>query len=281
MSENTISTESTAQTQMYTDADAVDNDGILSGEEMQGEEFFDDEFASEENTLPDEELPQVEYEQESQAENPPQEDTVELTVYGEKIRVPAEEARAAAQKGMAFDFVKQQLAVARNDSRLKVLDDIARIKGVTVSDLVSSMHSEAVTARLAQQYGSIDSAPWQAVSEAVKEIESCREGFAAQDRQAQQLRWKAELREFLDSNPGCTEIPEEVLKMAGQGYRLSHAYSNYRAQLLSQQLDEAQQQIAVLKGEEKARKRGTPSARSSAGQGRETNKFLELMKSTW
>ena len=81
MSENTISTESTAQTQMYTDADAVDNDGILSGEEMQGEEFFEDEFASEQNTLPDEELPQVEYEQESQAENPPQEDTVELTVY--------------------------------------------------------------------------------------------------------------------------------------------------------------------------------------------------------
>ena len=43
----------------------------------------------------------------------PQEEKIKLTVYGEEVEVSFEEAKAAAQKGMAFERVKAQLANAK------------------------------------------------------------------------------------------------------------------------------------------------------------------------
>lgn len=276
MSENTISTQDTSTLQ---DAAEVQEDAVLSAEQEQlCKEVFP---LQETDSIKDSDLPQVEYEQQQTTENPPEEAVVELTVYGQKVAVTQSEARAAAQKGMAFEHVKQQLAQAKNDPRLKALEEVALIKGVTVSQLVDSLHSSAVTDRLVQQYGSIEAAPWQAVNDAVKAVEKHSAQIAAAEKTAQQLHWKSQLREFLENNPGCTDIPQQVLQMAKQGHRLTDAYAAYQNSVLSQQLADTRQELDMFKSQSQAAKRATPSARSTMEQGSETNKFLELMKSTW
>ena len=212
----------------------------------------------------------------------PSADTMELTLYGEKLQVPVRQAVAAAQKGMAFEHIKGQLSAAKNDVRLKMLEDVAAMKGQTMASFVGDIQRKALADEITAKYGSFENAPTQVLEQAVRKIEQSRISLENGEIQAEQHRIRGQLMEFLEHNPGCREIPPEVVELVKKGENLSLAYSRFYAQKLLQELTEAKRELEILKNDEKARKASTPSARNiGAVNENKENEFLKLMKSTW
>ena len=218
--------------------------------------------------------------EESGADQP--EMMLELNVYGNKMQVPVSRAVAAAQKGIAFEHIKAQLADAKNDVRLKTLETLAAQSGKTVSALVLDMHTDAVTNDLVARYGSIADVPYDEVAKAVMSIENCRAQLQQGDVLAQKNSWRTQLAEFVENNPGCTDIPPDVIEAAKQGENISRAYSRLYDSRLTEELNEAKREIDILKSQQKSEKTSTPSAAGTASAGKtKENEFLKIMKSTW
>lgn len=212
----------------------------------------------------------------------PSADTMELTLYGEKLQVPVHQAVAAAQKGMAFEHIKGQLSAAKNDVRLKMLEDVAAMKGQTMASFVGDIQRKALADEITAKYGSFENAPTQVLEQAVRKIEQSRISLENGEIQAEQHRIRGQLMEFLENNPGCREIPSEVVELVKKGENLSLAYSRFNEQKLSKELTEAKRELEILKNDERSRKTSTPSARNiGAVNENKENEFLKLMKSTW
>ena len=167
------------------------------------------------------------------------ETTVELNLYGEKVQVPLSQAIAAAQKGMAFERVKMQLEDARNDCRLKALEDLAKHSGKSSYQLVGDMQHQAVMADLLERYGSWENMPVQEIGKAVAELEALRKNLAESENRTARSRWSGQFMEFVAANPGCTEIPDEVIAAAKNGDNISQAYSRFNGNRLEKELTEA------------------------------------------
>lgn len=210
------------------------------------------------------------------------EETVELTVYGEKRKVPLSQAVAVAQKGLAFEHLKAELADMKNDFRLKALEEIAKQSGKNTYQLVADLQHRAVTENLIERYGSLKDAPLEELGQAINTLMASRSQLKDGQNMSEYHRWKNQLREFAEANPGCVEIPEEVVQAAKKGENLSLAYSRIYGNRLTQEIKEAKRELDVLKSESKAVKNSTPSAKSVGGnENLKENEFLKLMKSTW
>ena len=275
MIENTISIDSTDVLDASVSADAeetkVHNENIFETEEEADENGGTAEAEtadSEEENAPEKTADQPEM-------------MVELNLYGEKVQVPLSQAVAQAQKGMAFEYMKNQLAAAKKDARLSTLQTIAGRKGKTTAQLVMDMHSDFVTDELIGRYGSIASTPMEEIARAVREIEECRRQMQRSETEMQQNSWKAQLMEFAENNPGCKDIPEAVLGAVKQGERISDAYSRFYGNKINEELNEAKREIDMLKSQQKAAKNSTPSAADVGAVKPKENEFLKLMKSTW
>ncbi|MBE6887150.1 MAG: hypothetical protein E7484_01870 [Ruminococcaceae bacterium] len=212
----------------------------------------------------------------------PSEETVELTLYGEKVQLAKSQALAAAQKGMAFEHIKGQLSAAKNDVRLKTLENIAAMKGQTIAAFIGDLQHRAMADDIAAKYGGIENAPTQVLSEAVRTLEQSRISLEQREAQARQHHVNLQLMEFLEKNPGVKEIPQEVMQLAEKGENIALAYSRFNENRLAKELSEAKRELEMIKSEEKAKRSSTPTAMNSgaANESRE-NEFLKLMKSTW
>ena len=220
-----------------------------------------------------------------EGETNPEENTIEeemfdLTVYGESVKLPKSQAVGAAQKGMAFESMKQKLALAKNDVRLKALDSLAQISGKSVSHLLGDMTSQALTKQLEDKYGELALVPQEELEQVIQKIHTAR--VSAEEAAD---RWKLEekrnqLEEFLQHNPGCTDIPQQVIDRVKQGENLSFAYSQYSNQQLLQQIEQLQRELSVLKSGRAAKEKSMPAARSTA-TGHSTNSIYGMMRSLW
>lgn len=211
-----------------------------------------------------------------------EEEKISLTVYGQEVTVTKEEAKAAAQKGVAFEQMKHQLGQSRNHIHLKALENIAKMTGSTVNEIISEMNCSALVQQLTKEYGSIDEAPHSAVAKAMHSMAA----FEAAMEQAAELDiragWQDQLRDFLLDNPGQTTIPDSVIEQAKKCGSLALAYSDYKASLLSAELEQTKQQLEMLKSEKEGAKGAAPSAESiSAGGEYRDDSFYQMMKSTW
>lgn len=214
-------------------------------------------------------------------ENQPEE-TVELILYGEKVTLPVSQAKEAAQKGLAFDHIKNQLQETKNDARIKALEAIAATSGRTVAQLMCEMQQRAVTDSIIEKYGSIEAAPFEELSRGVNTIAAMEKSFGEVEKTAEKQHWKAQLREFHHNNPGVREIPQEVVEMAKKGEDLSLAYHRFTAVQLEQQLQETQRKLEALKAENKSAKSSTPSAANVGAANRKNeDEFYRMMRSTW
>ena len=208
------------------------------------------------------------------------EEMLTLTVYGDTVTVPKSEAISAAQRGVAFDSMKQKLALAKGDARLKALDDLAQISGRNVSQLLGDMTRQALTEKLVKKYGQLDCVPSEEFEEAVqqayitrKSLEQTADKWMLADRHSQ-------LEEFLQHNPGCTEIPPEVIARAKQGENLTLAYSQYQIQQLKAHLSQTQQELDMLKSRKAAKEKSMPSAKSTVADSG-AKSIYGMMKSLW
>ena len=275
MIENTISIDSTEVLETSADADneetKVHNENI-SETEAEADENGDtaelETASAEDGNTP-----------ENAADQP--EMMVELNLYGEKVQVPLSQAVAQAQKGVAFEHMKNQLAAAKKDARLSTLQTIASHSGKTTAQLVLDMHSDFVADNLVSRYGSIANTPLEEIARAVSEIEDCRRQIQRSEAEMQHNDWKAQLMEFIGNNPGCRDIPQSVLGAAKQGEKISDAYSRFYGNKINEELNEAKREIEMLRTQQKAAKNSTPSAADVGTAKPKENEFLKLMKSTW
>lgn len=267
MTENTISIENEAVcTPCETEEETVEQSGETALQNAVNSSAAADEGeakgeAAEENTISDEEM-------------------LTLTVYGDTVTVSKSEAISAAQRGVAFDSMKQKLALAKGDARLKALDDLAQISGRNVSQLLGDMTKQALSDSLVEKYGGFENVPAEEFEEAMnrayttrKSLEQTADRWMLEDRRSQ-------LEEFLQHNPGCTEIPPEVIARAKQGENLTLAYSRYETQQLKMQLNQAQQEINMLKSRKAAKEKSMPSAKSAVAEG-SAKSMYGMMKSLW
>lgn len=279
MIENTISIDNGS------DIDAVKEDAFLlqhNKETEQQDHCENAESTAEKDCIDAEETMSCKQENAEIPKEKPAEETVELTLYGEKVQLPKSQAIAAAQKGMAFDHIKGQLSAARNDARLKALEDIAAMKGQTIASFIGELQHRAMADDIAAKYGGIENAPTHVLSEAVRKLEQSRISLEQRETQAKHHDVNLQLMEFLENNPGIKEIPQEVVQMAGKGENISLAYSRFNENRLAKELSEAKRELEILKSEEKAKRSSTPTAMNSgAANESKENEFLKLMKSTW
>lgn len=273
MTENTISInrQESAQTPESLLSSPAENNGSVQGNDWHSyDERESDNVQARENSDSSEDTTKE------------AEEEFELTVYGQDIKVTKEQAKAAAQKGMAFEYMKGQLADARNNLHLKALDNIARISGSTVNHIVSEMNRNALLQQLISEYGSIDAAPHSAVAKTMREIALADEALEQYSNADAKTDWSSQLRDFLADNPGHTTIPDQVIEKARECGSLALAYSDHNASLLKAELEKTKLELELLKSEMETSKGATPSAGSIASTGEyQDDSFYQMMKSTW
>ncbi len=209
------------------------------------------------------------------------EETMELTVYGEKVKVTAKEAVAAAQKGLAFDRIKEQLAHSKNDARLRMLESIAEAKGTDTWTLMYEMQHKSVTDDIISRYGSIEAAPFEEVVKGVNTIALAQQNLADYRQTAEKYGWQEQLAQFYENNPGVREIPQEVIAMAKKGHNLDTAYHIFTSGQVKKRLENKERELEMLKAENKSAKSSMPSAANTAAADKKEDEFYKLMKSTW
>lgn len=282
MIENTISIDSSEGFDIPVWGDVKAEDNTSQQEDMAAD---GGENSTEQTAAAEEEKAELHTAQETvdTIENPEvqQGETVELNLYGSKMQVPLEEAKQAAQKGFAFEHIKAQLEARKNDARIKTLENIAQIKGTTISQLLCAIQSEAVRDSLTQQYGDFETVPQEAISKAVADLEQTRTSIAQSEEEIARQGWKAQLRNFVAENPGVKEIPPQVIDTAKAGVPLADAYSRYGRDALDAQLKEAKLELEMLKSQSSAAKKAMPSATNTAENKTRSSNFAQRMKSTW
>lgn len=268
MIENTISIDSSVDS----------NENIINNYETDKTQNVDNETNSQNEKIVENQ--QTEALEQSQTSE--EDEVMTLNLYGESVELPVSQAKIIAQKGLAFDHLKSQLAMAKNDVRLKTLENIAEMKGQTISQLMSDIHRQTLTDQIVNQYGSIENAPFEEINRVVKEFENSEKNWDKCEADIQKENFKSQFREFLQYNPGCTEIPDEVIQAVKNGENLSLAYSRYNEYMLENELSDLKREIEVLKSEEKAKKTSTPSAMNMGAKNNyESQEFYNMFRSTW
>lgn len=207
---------------------------------------------------------------------------IKLTVYGEEIEADFEQIKAAAQKGLAFERLKSQLANAKNNPHLRTMEQIAHSKGTTLASLVADFAHREECDRLEKEYGDLRQVPTEIIAQSVNRLSKLREELnTAQFTQAAE-DWRSQLREFAEDNPGEKQIPPEVIETAKHTGSLALAYSDYNVGRLAKELEQTKQELEMLKAEKQSLKGLTPSAASVAATGEgEDDSFRKMMRSTW
>ena len=274
MTENTISINSSA-------AEAAEND-ISTAEAAENSRY--DAQGNDWQNIEERESDDV-HESETSGDGEttlPQEEKIKLTVYGEEVEVSFEEAKAAAQKGMAFERVKAQLANAKENIHLKTMEQIAAAKGKTLAQLVADVAHEEEYARLTEKYGSMDHVPLDELADSVGKLSQLKNQLYAGQKAEASESWSNQLREFMEDNPQHGTIPDEVIEAAKQTGSLALAYSDYNARQLAEELGRTKAELEMLKAEKETAKGITPSAKSVASYGSsEDDAFRKMMRSTW
>ena len=271
MSENTISTENTV-------AAATENDAAVAENTQTTAQGKDWQYYEEKESHNVQESTTSEADVTAKAE----EEKIKLTVYGQQVEVTAEEAKAAAQKGMAFARVKAQLADSRNNAHLKMLEDIARQQGKSLDDFVLAIATENVMDSLVKKYGSINDVPLEEMHRNIRKMNEMQRDVQTRAQNAARESWRTQLAEFIEDNPGIKNLPDEIIETAKRTGNLALAYSDYTAKQLKAQLEQTQLELDMLKAEKQSEKSATPSSQSSAAGGSyRDDKFYQMLRSTW
>ena len=272
MSENTISTENTAAEAMDNSANVAEKQTKITAQGKDWHNFEEKESHNVQESL----SPEADVTAKAEGEK------IKLTIYGQEVEVTAEEAREAAQKGMAFGRMKAQLADSRNNAHLKTIEDIARQQGKSLDDFVLSLATDNMVANLIKKYGGINAVPFEEMHKNVRKMGEMQREVGIRAQNAAREGWRSQLAEFIEDNPGMKTLPEEIIETAKKTGNLALAYSDYTAKQLKAQLEQTQLELDMLKAEKQSEKSATPSSQSSAASADyRDDKFYQMLRSTW
>ena len=269
MIENTISIDESTVVEDMAD-NATDNAECTQGEDWRADEEKESRAADVQQTSDEGET------------NPSEDKKISLTVYGQQVEVSLEEAKAAAQKGMAFEQMKGQLAVAKNSYYLKAMEDMAKESGIDLAEYITRSATEASRKRLEESYGSLSAVPFHILEKEIVRISQLKSSMAEQATEERKDVWRDQLADFLRDNPGCKVIPDQVIETAKLTGNLALAYSMHNADSLKARLEQTTRELDMLKADAQSKKKALPTARSTAAEGSyRDDDFYKMMKSTW
>ncbi len=159
---------------------------------------------------------------------------------------------ANLQKGMNYDHIAQERDRLRNAEEIKIIDEYAKISGLTRDQYIAFLREnqrkaavDAQAQRAAQQY---PDAPPEMLSELAQlRLQQQREQQAQQAQQAARQPWN-EFFGAVKLTPA--EIPQEVMTLVGRGMRPLEAYYKHQneqlqLQLAARQTNEKNKQAAI------------------------------------
>lgn len=241
--------------------------------------------ASEVETPPAEEEPVAEEPAPEPAEPKPEVvDNFELKVLGETRRVSRDEMIAFAQKGADYDRIRGKYDEIRetakaNAPKLQFLDDLARMNGVSVEELMESTRASA----LAKKEGIDERTALERVrlEQRARELDERERSLTEPKKQAAEEpkkpdplaeaaeRRKRDIAEFVAAYPNVDNknLPQSVWNDVAAGKSLLVAYANYER-------DKAMNELETLKKSAENKQKAPPS-RDSAGKSKVKNPMFD------
>lgn len=206
--------------------------------EVQETSFEDAIPGAEETNLPQGENPETDSEESTAPQNQPAEQAEErftVTYNGQPVELTKDQLLANAQKGLNYDYIKQQRDELKNSRVFTVIDRFAQESGMTREEYVDYIDRQATQAQIAQR------AQEQGIPEPV-----ARELFELkrkeQEREQRELRLQREAEqkqgylELIREYPDVKSLPEEVMRDIAAGVRPVDAYRAYENRQLKAKL---------------------------------------------
>ena len=199
---------------------------------------------------------------------PENEPKYKVNFLGEEKELPVSELVTAAQKGMNYDHVKDELNSLREESQkyektYKLMENMARASGMTIEDYTQMCNDSIRNNQLQAQ---IDRGIPEDVAKRLLELEE-KENV----RSAEEKKWKAEQEKqeayaaLLREYPDVKSLPDEVTQAVAAGEQPLTAYRAYENKQLKNE-------IAVLKKAAENKQKSTGSLIGDAPE--EVDDFL-------
>ena len=198
-------------------------------------------------------------------------ETVTLKVYGQEVKVPKTQLNELAQKGLAYDRLRQERDALAGGREMQLLQRYAAASGMEMGQSLDYLERSLDAAALKRETDAGMSEKQARELLELRQKEAQRR--AAESAAAAQRQRTEPYLELVRAYPNLTSLPPEVVQRISAGERPLEAYRAY-------ELAQAKAEIETLKAaqkakaaEEKNRKTVAGSA-AGIGNGKEQDEFL-------
>ena len=198
-------------------------------------------------------------------------ETVTLKVYGQEVKVPKTQLNELAQKGLAYDRLRQERDALAGGREMQLLQRYAAASGMEMGQYLDYLER------------SLDAAALKRETDAGMPEKQARELLTLRQKEAQrraaesaamQQRQKTEpYLELVRAYPNLTSLPPEVVQRIGAGERPLEAYRAYELQQAKAEIETLRAAQKAKAADEKNRKTAAGSA-AGVGNGKEQDEFL-------
>lgn len=198
-------------------------------------------------------------------------ETVTLKVYGQEVKVPKAQLNDLAQKGLAYDRLRQERDALANGREMQLLQRYAAASGMEMGQYLDYLER------------SLDAAALKRETDAGMPEKQARELLSLRQKEAQrravesaamQQRQRTEpYLELVRAYPNLTTLPPEVVQRISAGERPLEAYRAYELQQAKAEIETLKAAQKAKAVDEKNRKTAAGSA-AGVGNGKEQDEFL-------
>lgn len=198
-------------------------------------------------------------------------ETVTLKVYGQEVKVPKTQLNELAQKGLAYDRLRQERDALAGGREMQLLQRYAAASGMEMGQYLDYLER------------SLDAAALKRETDAGMPEKQARELLSLRQKEAQRravesavMQQKQRTEPYLElvrAYPNLTTLPPEVVQRISAGERPLEAYRAYELQQAKAEIETLKAAQKAKAADEKNRKTAAGSA-AGVGNGKEQDEFL-------
>ncbi|WP_101908870.1 hypothetical protein [Marasmitruncus massiliensis] len=219
---------------------------------------LDDDDQPEEDSIDGEESPQL------GDQKPNDEPKFKVNYMGKEMEMSASELVTAAQKGLNYDRVHDQLEGLRSSREFTLLDKLARENGMTRAQYLDAIERADQTRQIQQEVAK-GVPPEIAVRLHQLEQDAKSRRQQEQQRRAEETRHQ-QFADLAREYPDIKEFPPEVIQAVADGETPLNAYRAWENQQLKNKLKMA--------GQQKSAREKSPGSATGSQPGEEPDDFL-------
>lgn len=198
-------------------------------------------------------------------------ETVTLKVYGQEVKVPKTQLNELAQKGLAYDRLRQERDALENGREMQLLQRYAAASGMEMGQYLDYLERSLDAAALKRETDA--GMPEKQARELLTLRQKEAQRRAAESAAAAQRQRTEPYLELVRAYPNLTSLPPEVVQRIGAGERPLEAYRAYELQQAKTEIETLRAAQKAKAADEKNRKTAAGSA-AGVGNGKEQDEFL-------